>query len=713
MMILALVAAIQTFEHEFTYEAAQEHRSVALAGSFNGWDRNANLMTLRPGTRLWTTKMKLKAGRHEYKFVLDGETWITDPKAKRNEDDGNGNINSILILLPPDFGSPAIRGDGTVAASGLEHKLTPPGFNFDRGKLTITLRARAGDLEGVEAIVGGKAISLQRRPLDDLYEVFRGQLSWNAKTPLEYVFRLRDKDLLWFGRGGLGSKVPFRVDPKTLQVFETPSWAQGAVFYQIFPERFANGNRANDPGDVLPWGSTPRYFNFMGGDLAGVRQKRDYLKRLGVGGVYLNPIFEGPSNHGYETSDYFKVAKRFGTNEEFAALVKEFKASGIRVVLDGVFNHTATNFGPFADIVRNGQTSKFTAWYWIKSYPVKIQDPPNYTAWFNFPSMPKVNLSHPEARKFFLSVPGFWKKNAGIDGWRLDVANEVQMDFWQDFRRVVKAAGKDDWIVGEVWGDGTPWLGGDQWDSIMGYQFRDAALRFVAEGKISASEFLGRLMRVYDSYAPQVSRNLMNLLGSHDTPRFLTLCGNDADLARLGATFLLTWPGSPSIYYGDELGMEGGADPDNRRCMEWERATPNNPMFEHYRRLIALRNGSGALRTGEPFVLATNDTNATLAYARVEGKEVAIVAANRGDRVAQVSIPLDPIANLVNKVRFADALGSVPVRVQAGHLVVDLGPKSAAVLLPRPGSSPLAAMADRGRHRAPRNPSLHPLGDLP
>ena len=709
-MTVLLALALQQVSHEFVYVADQERSSVHVAGTFNNWDRMAN--ALRPsGGRVWKTTISLAPGRHQYKFVLDGEHWITDPKAQRNEDDGGGNVNSVLMLVPADYARPASRTDGVLANSGLHHELRPPAFNFDRGKLTFTLRTRAGDAQSVTLLLNGKRVPMHRTSATDLYETYRTEASWNRATDLSYRFGILDGKEQLLGSSGLGG-APFKISAKDFKPFAVPTRSSGAVFYQIFPERFANGDPKNDPAGALPWGSAPTYSNFMGGDLEGVKSKASYLEQLGVDGIYLNPIFEGPSNHGYETEDYQAVAKRFGTNSLLKELVTDFHGRRMQVVLDGVFNHTAVTFGPFADIRKNEGNSKYLGWYWVNSFPVKVADPPNYTAWFNFPSMPKVNLGNPDARKFFLDIPGFWKRTADIDGWRLDVANEVAPDFWMDFRKAVKRTDPQGWIVGEVWGDGNAWLGGDQWDSIMGYQFRDAALRFVAEGKTTPTQFLDQLMRVYQSYAPQVSRNLMNLLSSHDTPRFLTLCGGDKQLAMLGATLQLTWPGSPSIYYGEEIGMQGGADPENRRGMAWDLATDANPMLQHYRRLLAIRDRSQALKHGDPTVLHTNDGAGTLAYGRFFNRNGAIVVANRSGEPRQVTISASKLPKEFRSRMFKDELSGAPVRSVQGSIVVTLAPRSASVLLP---TSVASSHIDRDATRASAHfPAIHnaSLGEL-
>lgn len=676
-MILTAVAvfAQATLTHTFAFEANSPLDSVHLCGTFNNWTIGSDPMKLEAGTRRWTITKSLAPGVYQYKFVLNGNEWITDPKAEKNEDDGNGNTNSVINLLTPEMRKPASRTDAEVSAALLMHRAELPFVTFDRNRLRLKLQARKNDLSRVSVVIGDKVHQLSLVDSDDVNEWYAVSIPWTANRGLRYQFNVASGPaVLPFGPRGL-SRGDFVMDGRAVKPADVPTWPEQSVLYQIFPDRFENGDKSNDPPGVQPWNGTPTYGNFFGGDVAGVRKRIPYLKKLGVRGVYFNPIFKSPSNHGYETTDYLQIEPRYGANTEFAAMTRELKQNGIRTVLDGVFNHTATNFAPFADVLRNGEQSRFKDWYTIKSYPVKVGDPPNYEAWFGFPSMPKVNTENPEARKYMLSVPGFWDKTADIAGWRLDVANEVPMPFWRSFRGAVKALGQDKWIIGEVWGDGSQWLKGDQWDSIMGYQFRDAVLKFIASRTMKPSEYFRQLMRVHESYAPGVSRNLMILLGSHDTPRILTLCGGDRNLAKIAATLQLTWIGAPSIYYGDEIGMAGDRDPDNRRGMRWPDATDQNDMLKHYRTLISARNGSKALQSGDAKLILADDAKGVLAYSRSLGDEFAFTVINRSDQIQTVNLK-------VPKGRWANCFGGRPVSVIDGTLKLNMSPKSSAVFRP-------------------------------
>ena len=526
--------------------------------------------------RTWRLTLNLPYGRQTYKFVLSGssgETWIADPQAKTVRDP-DGNTNSLLTLLPTDYARPARPDDGMIAASALLHEPSDISYlNYDRGALRFALRARPNDLRGVTLVVNGKPIPMEpataegaRSDADDLYTRYIAHVPWDRKSDLSYTFALADSArTAAFGADGLapaGAKAtPFTLRAKTFQPFVVPAWVEKSVIYQIFPDRFADGDRRNDPPDVVAWDTKPTYNNRFGGDTAGVREHLDYLSGLGVSAVYFNPVFASPSNHRYDTSDYKKVDPQFGTNAEFADLTRAMKARGIRTVMDFAFNHTATDFSAFTDVRQKGAASPYKDWYFVHSFPVHGGEKPNYDAWYGYESMPKLNVLNPSTRDYLLGVADYWEGEIPLGGMRLDAANEVNPRFWRLLRAQVKTAHPDTWIVGEVWGDGTPWLGGDQWDSVMDYPFRDACLRFFAQGTMKPTEFTGSLMTLYSRYAPQVSRNLMNLLSSHDTPRFLTLCKSDAPVDKLAVAVQLTWAGTPSIYYGEELGMEGRQGP--------------------------------------------------------------------------------------------------------------------------------------------------------
>lgn len=682
---------LQAVDRAFTYVADGPLKSVSLAGTFNNWDKGATPMSLGADGRTWTTSLKLPYGRVQYKFVLDGERWIVDPKGK-TVDDGNGHQNSETLVVPPDFDVPASPMDDKVARSGLRHRLDRD-VNVDRGQLIVRLRTRAKDVSQVvlqTKIEGIDLYTMRRVSRDELFDVYEARLRYPQGRQVRYSFLFGVAgsfqgfgiDGLTTGLQGAGGDQAWFVLPASFRPFRVPAWPEGGVVYQIFPDRFANGDKKNDLPGTLPWNARKLgYASRLGGDVAGIRAHLDYLANLGIKTVYYTPVFDSPSYHRYDARSYTKIAPDFGTNADFGLLTKQTRARGMRTVMDFAFNHTATDGPWFMDLRQKGEASRYRDFYFPKSFPIQVKPDPNYVAWFGFPSMPKLNATNPAVQKACLAAIDYWRQNASLAGVRLDVANEVEPSMWRALRRHTKATSPDFWIVGENWGDGTPWFGGDQWDSQMGYQFRDAALGFFAEGKTKPSQFLDRLMAVYAMYPPQVSRNLMTLIGSHDTPRFLTLCKGDGDLHRLATTVLLSWPGSPMLYYGDELGMTGGADPMNRKGMEWSRVNAGNATLRFTRRMIAVRNANPALQSGDPSILLANDAANTLAFARTLDATAAAVALNRSATARKISLVLP--APLKGKA-LLDALSGK--RYAPGSVLsLDLGPRKAAILVPASG----------------------------
>lgn len=715
LLALLVFAQSSAIDHTFVYSAEVELQRVNLAGTFNNWNKDAWPMKADADGRTWRFTVKLEPGKHLYKFVLNGDRWIVDPLARRNEDDGGGNINSVLVLLPKGYETPAKVGDGRLTTSTLFHSPEPPYVNYDRGMLDIRFRCRPNDAEKVELWMGKKVAPMKLLAADEIYATYGVKVPWDRKRNFDYLFALWDKKAgANYGAGGIereGAVIPFRLSASEFKPFVTPEWASKTVLYQIFPDRFENGDKANDPADVMPWDGNPTYSNFFGGDFAGILKRLPHLKSLGIGTIYFNPIFQSPSNHRYETTDYYLVDHRLGTNEEFVEMSKTLRAHGIRTVLDGVFNHSAVDWAPFMDVRKNGRESEYLNWFYVKNFPVEVRENPPYEAWFGFPSMPKVNLGNPATAAEMLKVPKYWHERAEIAGWRLDVANEVPMDYWREFRKTVKALRSDMWILGEHWGDGTPWLKGDQWDSIMNYPLRETWIQFVAQGTLPAKEAANRMMANYHLYVPQVARNLMNLLSSHDTPRFVNLCGGDRKLAMVAATLQFGWPGTPSIYYGEEVGMDGGRDPDNRRGMDWPAVNASNPVLSHYRKLVATRNAHPVLQSGEPVMIHADNSRQSLVYARELDQEVALVAANRSDKPVSLRLNLKgkvPLSSTLRRHGFVDALGGGRVSVpHNGVFTLQLGPKSSKLLIPI--SSRSAARSGRldPRHSALRAMPSH------
>lgn len=681
---LLLQSSGPTVDHKFVYDGALDLKTVTVAGTFNGWNKDKNPMQRSPGSGRWETTIQLAPGTYEYKFVLNGTDYVLDPKAP-SVPDGNGNTNSQLSLIPESYKlKPGKSGDGIITESAIGHLQKLPLLNHNKGTLELGLRTRAGDVASTWLFVdGAPARALTKVSTDGLTDNYRIKVPWNRKAKISYSFQIKDGARSWFlGPKGLSESrniTPFTLDPMTYKPFEVPTWVEGTVFYQIFPDRFFNGDKSNDPHNVAPWDSTPNYRAHFGGDAAGVKKKLQYLKAIGVNGVYFNPVMMAPAYHRYDPVDFYQIDHSFGTNKEFIDLTHQMEGEGIRVVLDQIFDHVGVTFAPFADVLQFQQESEYKDWFFIKKWPVKVEPNPNYVGWWGTEWMPKVNLANKGVYNYLMESVDFWMKNAKLSGWRLDVANEVPAWFWQDFRKRVKGIDNDAWIVGEVWTEAGEWLGGDQWDASMNYPFRNVLMNYIAKGTTTPTEFVQGLQRVHGLYAGQVSRNQLNLISSHDTPRFLSEAGNDRKLQAMAAVVQFSWPGAPSIYYGEEIGMEGKADPDNRRGMRWDMVQPNNELLDLYSKLIHVRTKSKLLAEGEPITLPCDDKLNIAAFGRELGKDFSVTILNRSKTAFAGKIQLPK--TLAGKA-FIDVLSGKTFTADAlGHLRVELQPVSALFAL--------------------------------
>lgn len=444
---------------------------------------------------------------------------------------------------------------------------------------------------------------------------------------------------------------------------QTPEWVRDAVFYQIFPDRFARSLTVAKPSHLDEWGAPPNRHNYMGGDLVGVVEHLDYLKALGVNAIYFTPIFQSGSNHRYHTHDYEKVDPMLGGNAALRRLLDAAHAEGVRVVLDGVFNHAGRGFFQFHDILENGADSAYLDWFSVSGFPLNAYDmekQPSYKAWWGLPALPKFNVETPAVREFLLEVATQWVA-FGIDGWRLDVANEIDDDdFWREFRRRVRALNPEAYIVGEVWVEATHWLNhGDMWDAVMNYMFTRACIPFFIGpdvdqdelkptslypvGPSDAESFRANIEALLKLYPWGVTQVMLNLLGSHDMARFSTLARGDLSALRLATLFQMTFPGAPSIYYGDEIGLTGGHDPANRGAFPWHRTESwNIDLLHDFQRMIALRHAHPALRRGSFTVLHAAD--GVFAYARQLDAETVVVALNVARATRRVDLSLEGLA---------------------------------------------------------------------
>lgn len=431
-----------------------------------------------------------------------------------------------------------------------------------------------------------------------------------------------------------------------------PGWVQDAVFYQIFPDRFANGDRGNDPYNVKKWEELPTVKGFHGGDLRGVIDHFAYLLDLGVNAIYFNPIFQAASTHRYDTYDYFKIDPKLGTLTDFHDLVAVAHQNNVHIVLDGVFNHCGRGFFAFHDILENGSESPYLNWFHIKKFPLDAYangDAVNYLGWWKLKSLPKLNTDEPAVRQYLLDVARYWIEQ-GADGWRLDVPNEIDDDdFWFDFRSVVREANPEAYIVGEIW-DGDPrWVGDRHFDGLMHYPIRDAVFDIIDQ-KISATDFADSVEGWLTKYPRENVNAMLVLLGSHDTKRLYRKMDGDWQKIMLASMFPFVYPGAPCVYYGDEIGMDGGSDPDCRRTFPWEEGKWHQTMRQWIQQLIRIRHERISLRRGDVQRIAVNEHG--YAFCRNYNGEFTLVVMNFGDTETTLLLPCDLITfEKVNKLR--------------------------------------------------------------
>ncbi len=488
---------------------------------------------------------------------------------------------------------------------------------------------------------------LHRAYRDDIHDDYRVCVTFpEAAHYIRYFFRLRDTsgEIVYFSEYGFTAQPPDRGFFEFLyandhDIAQTPDWCKGIVYYQIFPERFAVGNPDKTHHTYAPWESIPTRDRYLGGDIAGIASKLDYLEALGVECLYLNPVFQGDFNHKYATTDYYCIDPGFGTKEELASLVSDAHRRGIRVVLDAVFNHVGVHFPPFEDLIQNGGASPYKEWFYLKGFPLTM-DPLNYECVGDYPYMPKLRTGHPKVREMVLDVMLYWIREAGIDGWRLDVADEVDFTTWQAVRTHIKAAYPDVLLLGETWGDAAKLVSsGDQLDSAMNYLFRDAAVDYFAHGRIGEAELDERIQHMLMKYPDHVNHGMYNCLGSHDTARFLTEAGGDTEKMKLAIAFQMAFLGSPAVYYGDEVGMAGENDPACRGGMVWDEHKQNLALFQWHQKLIRLRKHSPALRKGGYSTYVCDTERHLFGFMRHVPDERVYVLFNRGIEPQAVSLP--------------------------------------------------------------------------
>jgi cyclomaltodextrinase len=725
--------------------------NVFLAGTFNDWNDSKTRMTDDDGDGVYEVTMMLPAGRYQYKFVVDG-TWMTDENADDFVDDGFGGRNSVIVVDDRFDDVKTEMGDGKMMNKDiplvLDYSMVNP---LSENSIEFKTKAHIGDVETVQMlyVIDGSENIVEMEPSgqDGIFQYYRKVLDVPVSTKVSFMFVFADGGELFFAtpKGFTGERQAeggmFHYDTKTLPPFFTPDWAKNGVFYQIFPERFCDGDKTNEQdfkefyyegarklpesgktnGEyfhfVKNWydvsGLTrspyrtdgkPDYYSFYGGDIAGVTEKIPYLADLGITIIYFNPLNEARSNHKYDPVDYKKLDPHFADEAVFKAFIRKAHENGIRVIVDEALNHTGNYFFAFLDAREKGRESKYWNWYEFKRWPLPKGDIPDpldyYECWWGFGIHPSLNydLSRPNAQEnaitdikdaqpnkplveYLMGVVRYWLGDLDIDGFRLDVPNEVPFWFWKEFRKTVDEVKPDAFLIGEIWGNAMPWMGPHGFHSTMNYKyFRDPVLKFFGQGYGTAAQLDDELAPGRFQYPIQATQVMMNLIDSHDTERYLTTVGNKSEKLMLTALFQMTYVGIPQIYYGDEIGLRGGKDPDCRRTFpwNWEESPRRVKVHDFYRKVIGLRHEYPALRTGDFRTILADGK--VYSFLREDDTDRIVVVLNNGGAKQKVDLNLGELGFADGAV-LVDRLGERTYTVAGGAVEIELDQLSGAILV--------------------------------
>lgn len=398
-----------------------------------------------------------------------------------------------------------------------------------------------------------------------------------------------------------------------------PEWTKDAIVYNIFPDSFADGKRKISGDSEVG----------LGGTIRGIADNLDYIASLGFNCIYMNPIFKAESYHRYDTLDYYEIDPQMGAKDDLKTMVQMAHSMGIRVILDGVFNHISSSHFMFRDVLEHGRDSEYYPCFYQLPENPKIPEPneyPEYICFSYVSNMPKTNTANSYLRQYFCNVGTYWIREFDIDGWRLDVANELDDGFLRAFRTAVKQAKPDALIVGEVWENAAHYLNGDMLDSAMNYDFRRYCRRFFAEETVGAETFDTNISTLLLRYRENALYAQLNLLDSHDVSRYMTLCGDNMDKMELSVLLQMTFPGMPCVFYGNEKGLGGTTESEYRQAMVWGN---KHPLEDVYRSLIALRKDHPALRYGDFRTHTASDK--MYSYSRSWDDKKVTVTMNLGD----------------------------------------------------------------------------------
>ena len=505
--------------------------------------------------------------------------------------------------------------------------------------LLIRIRTRKNEIstcvlyyeEKYDPSQNGK-ILMYKAASDELFDYFEAVICSKIKR-FKYMFYLEDNyEALWFNQNGFHKQRPswghFSYSYLcSSDIANGVEWFEDTVIYQIFPDRF---KKKGDSGNIGE--------GFYGGNIRGLISEFDYVKSLGVRCIYLNPVYKSKSYHRYDVSDYYQLDTVFGDKVELKEFIDLCHTSNIKVIFDAVLNHTGSDFFAFQDVVKNGEKSVYKDWFYVRSFPVSTSPEANYECFSYFADMPKLNTANPEVMAYLTDVLKYWTCEFDIDGWRFDVADELDRNFIRHIRRELKAVKDEIVLIGEIFDEASSWLYGDQFDSVINYQLKTLINDLFAYQSIDVELFLQRIGRYLMSLKSGVLNNMVNVIGTHDTARFLTLCDDCEERFELAVVFQFTFPGVPMIYYGDEIGMKGGDDPDCRRPMVWDKSKWNMKILNLHRLLIGLRYEHEALRKGCFITLKVEGDKGILAFGRKTERESVIIIMNTAKVKSEVKV---------------------------------------------------------------------------
>ncbi|MCD7764769.1 MAG: glycoside hydrolase family 13 protein [Lachnospiraceae bacterium] len=530
-------------------------------------------------------------------------------------------------------------------------------YGLDEKHIVYKLRCARGDLKKVILNYGDTAcrvtpiiftaVTMEKIASDEYHDYWQAIVD-SPYNRVYYYFKMDDGEqtVLYYGDVFTDHlvddrsqyfKLPFNHRANLAKV---PEWAGNAVVYNIFPDSFATSHAYISEQAVSIKYGEKTVTGKRGGTLNGITENIDYLLSLGITCVYLNPIFAAGEYHKYDLLDYYHVDPCFGGDEAFREMIHVLHSNGIKVIIDGVFNHCGWNFFAFDDVIRYQEESRYCDWFYHLEFPVTRPESadiyPSYACFAYERMMPKLNTENPEVREYFCKVGQYWVKEFGIDGWRLDVASEIDDGFWRAFRKSVKSVNPDAILIGEVWESAGHWLQGDIFDSTMNYDFRKHCNLFFAEGSIDAFQFSGRVTNMLMRYRVQMTQVQMNLLDSHDVGRFLSLCKGNLKRYRLAILFLMTFVGMPTVFYGDEQGIEGETEDEYRSSMPWE--SENETLLQFFQRAIAMRRELSALREGDFHTCRAQKGEHLFAFTRTDEGQKVTVYLNAGEQEAEFDI---------------------------------------------------------------------------